>query len=1029
MAKKSSTSRRSSKSAQRQSSSTRPNGSGKVQRHFCGWTRPLLHSAADWLLDDANQALAAGSDEAMPLFDLANDESDTANADAPGKFDLSGFDIVLPSSRAVARLQELLVQKATERGIAYQPPRFYLVGRLPSLLYRRPAEWASDLEQTLAWSRVLSQAPTERLETLVPTPPDADATAGWLELAGTVRRLLSSLAAENHTFSYVYDLAEEATDKRRWEFLVDAQAQYTSELEKADRCDPNLSALTMITDQRCRALRPIVLVGTTDLTELAKAMISQVDIPVAALIAAPAENSGRFDKLGCLNTGDWKEHELPIQDEQLIAAAAVQDQSHAVTESLASFGQKHSIDEITIGVTDESQVAPIEIECRNLDVSTYRHLGYSVSQTSMGRLLDLILTYRQRRNWRSLAALVRHADVYEYLDRHFAEASQADAANADPSQSKTVRSSKGWITSLDQLLSEAFPRSVDEPLPQKRPGITAPETVKNCVESWLEPLNKKPQRLSQWSTVLAEVIGKLRLPTPDHSATSDPQTAPASTDANRSNQAYLATEKLLGHLQEISTLLDSPVDATTALEMLAGRVAELTLPDTPSPEKIEILGWLDLALDDAPALVVCGLNHPFVPEASSGDPFLPSALQSTINQRNNDRRFARDVHAMHQMLTTRQQTRFIVGTHSADGSPTPPSRLLSAATADDAARRVCRLLTEPRPKQAIQVRSTASTVVTKSAEQFYRPPPPEPGRTIQTLSVTAFSAYLACPYRFYLRHVLRLRPLDDSALELAANQFGDLVHGALERFGESSDKDEPDPDKIADALIEHLHAYAADNYGDNTQATVALQVRQAQRRLKVVAQRQAERVAQGWRIHAVEASVDETKIDPETKQPKEPTGIVLDGEFTGLRGRFDRIDHHPDTGRWAILDYKTHGHHPEKKHLKSNPDGTKRWVDLQLPLYRRFIPDLGIPADPEQVKLGYFNVAEKDTDTKINLASFTEQQFAAADELIHACVRKIRNCEFEPNPSGVEFDDYEMMFNEIGGSFVAPDDNDTETGS
>src|SRR5690606_33003366 len=135
--------------------------------------------------------------------------------------------------------------------------------------------------------------------------------------------------------------------------------------------------------------------------------------------------------------------------------------------------------------------------------------------------------------------------------------------------------------------------------------------------------------------------------------------------------------------------------------------------------------------------------------------------------------------------------------------------------------------------------------------------------------------------------------------------FGDLVHGALERFGESDQKDEPDPDKIAEALILQLHRYAAQRFGDNTASTVQLQVRQAERRLKTVALRQAERIAQGWRIEKVEASVDELDYDRETKQPKRPTGIMIDGQFTGLRGRFDRIDYHPETGRWAILDYKT----------------------------------------------------------------------------------------------------------------------------
>ncbi|WP_146577504.1 PD-(D/E)XK nuclease family protein [Neorhodopirellula pilleata] len=975
-----------------------------VERVFCGWSEPLLSHAAEWLL----RYRPASPSTDQPLFDgIDTGESDGVDASA-GAVDLSGFDVVLPSSRAVDRLREKLVTIASESNQAYLPPRFYLVGRLPSLLYRRPAEWATDFEQTLAWARVLANSDPERLQTLVPTPPDADATAGWLDLAATARRLQSSLAAENVSFHQVLRRTEGTAERNRWELLVEAQANYLAELDNAERCDPNLAAMQAITEKRCRALRPIVLIGTADLSELVKAMMRDVKMPVTSLVAAPDEESHRFDEFGCLIPDAWKDHVLPISDDQLIAADSVDDQSQAVTEMLADYGTDHSTDQITIGVTDESQVAPIENRCRLLGVATYRHLGYTASQTAIGRLMDLVVAYQNRRTWRSLAALVRHADVYQMIDREFAKNAEDGNHHVD------------WLTRLDQLLSEAFPQSVDADLPGERKESGSADQVLGIVEAWLTPLNQKRRRIGKWSRILADVLQALYQDVP---------VCADETGATRTRLATKATCELLHQYEKLSTKLDTPVDSLTALEMLATRIAVVPLPGDPSPDKVNILGWLDLTLDDAPALVVCGLNHPFVPEAASGDPFLPASLQSKLSQRNNERRYARDVHAMHQMLTTRSAVHFIVGKRSADESPTPPSRLLAAAIADDAARRVCRLLTTSRPRievvsgDAIDVAGSATTTVSPLPGYFNSPPPPEPGRTVDVLSVTAFSAYLACPYRFYLRHVLKLRPLDDAALELAANQFGDLVHGALENFGDGPDKDEPDPDKIAKALIENLHRYAKKHYGDNTQAAIAIQVRQAERRLKVVAQRQAERIAQGWRIHAVEDSVDELDYDRKKKKPKKPTGILLDGKFTGLRGRFDRIDHHPETGRWAILDYKTHGHSPEKKHLKTAPDGSTRWIDLQLPLYRRFIPDLGISADPQDVELGYFNVAEKDTETKINLASFTESQFEAADELIHWCVRQIRECRFEPNPDGVQYDDYDMMFNDAGyGGSVVPDE-------
>ena len=230
------------------------------------------------------------------------------------------------------------------------------------------------------------------------------------------------------------------------------------------------------------------------------------------------------------------------------------------------------------------------------------------------------------------------------------------------------------------------------------------------------------------------------------------------------------------------------------------------------------------------------------------------------------------------------------------------------------------------------------------------------------------------------------------------NQFGDMVHGALETFGDSPDRDETECGKIEQALLSHLDDYVGKHYGSAVSSAVTLQVAQAERRLKAVAKEQAKRIDQGWTIHASEAAVNES----------DGAGIEVDGMTMGLRGRFDRIDFHAQTGRYAILDYKTHGHLPEKKHLKK-VDGVYQWIDLQLPLYRMMVPFLGIKEDPATVELGYFNISEKDEETKINIADFTEEQMAEAVEIIQGCVRGIWAEQFEPTGERVQYDDYEMI--------------------
>jgi len=73
------------------------------------------------------------------------------------------------------------------------------------------------------------------------------------------------------------------------------------------------------------------------------------------------------------------------------------------------------------------------------------------------------------------------------------------------------------------------------------------------------------------------------------------------------------------------------------------------------------------------------------------------------------------------------------------------------------------------------------------------------------------------------------------------------------------------------------------------------------------------------------------------------------------------VDHNPDTGEWAVFDYKTSdaGDDPEKVHRKGRKE--KEWQDLQLPLYHWLVtripgPDGApvVPPDPEPlIRLGY----------------------------------------------------------------------------
>lgn len=953
------------------------------QTHFVGWDRPLLISAAEFI---ANH------------YDAPVPQTTEPTSRQRPTWDLSKLLVVLPTGRAVRRLSQRIRLEAERRGVAYRPPRWITVGELPERLYRRASDsppLADETERVLAWTAALRATSDAKLVPLVSTPMPRDTMTAWIELATTLNRIHEDLASANLSFTDVAAVlkGDPATEGElaRWESLRSIHAGYLARLKAAHRSDPSEDRRQALANGRCELTSPLLLVGTLDLSEAVTAMLRQVTVtaeqrrqpsPITALVAAEPALCDHFDEFGSVNATRWLNWKLPLDDAQLVAGDDLVDQATAALEAITDWQGTCAPGEITIGVTDESMVAPVEFELRQAGLEGHRELGWTFALTPIGRLVELLRLHLTQRTWQSLAALVRQADVHAWLDRTL------------PPEFGESR----WLVALDELLAEHFPTDLSAPLTDAmlrvRHGAIGAPAAKATAEAVSGALrdfeDREPKRLSQWAALLAQFFDTLYAGVPEQQ----------DRVGKRADEAIQVGRRVLERLQTLGETLDSPLPAATAMDLISGRLFSQRVGDPPRDEAIQISGWLDLALDESPALVVIGFNHPFVPDSVTADPFLPGGLRSRLRMSDNERRLARDIYATQLILATRQRSRFIVGRRGADGSPTPPTRLLAAAEPADVARRLVRLL-EP---QASNLRRSASAVIASvwgHPVSKTRLPVPILDRSyaVRSMSVTSFASYLACPYRFYLRHVLQLKPLDDAARELAANQFGDLIHQSLEWFGDSPAKDETRVGPIEDAMIAALDRFAAQHLGSAPTAAVRLQIEQARRRLRLVAKAQAERRRQGWRIWKVEASVGE----------QNNAGIDVDGRRMTIRGRFDRIDLH-DTGQWSILDYKTHGHHPRKKHLQKDPRGGYRWVELQLPIYRLMIPYLvGQDVDPDAVTLGYFNIADKDSETRINPADFTSDEFHQAEQVIRDCIRRIWAGDFEPSVDPVLYDDYAMI--------------------
>ncbi len=927
---------------------------------YLGRTRPLLYGTSDFLWKST----------------------------PPQRFywDLSRWLVVLPTARGGRRLRTLLSDRANDAQHKFVAPTIITTGELPQRLIGPCSNIAIEIEQTLAWAQALLNTPDNALAALLSRLPSRDSLAPWLDLAATILRLYQDLAAGDLDFGDVQREVSGEGEQRRWQLLSQLHADYLKRLDAAGRVDPFMARKRAIDEHRCGCDQSILLVGTTDLSRslsrlLQGASENQKAAGVTALVAADEDDRDHFDSFGSIIASRWIQRELSLRDDHLIAAEDVADQAAIAARCVANWRTKFPAAKITIGVTQETLVGPIEFELRSRGIKTYRELGWTIAQTPIGRLLELLAAHLSMSSWRSLAALVRHADMDDFIEHQLA----GDLLHRVDGNGK-------WLQALDNLIGNHFPTRCDDDLPAgvRREDRVA-EVVRDRIQQTLHDLRGPARTLSDWAGRLTAWL---------HVIYPDP-TIDESHSQSRGRSAVDATFLFLTAVQELEQSLDVKLSSSAAIEMLMSSLVSLRVFEPAGEDESIISGWLDLALDDAAAMVVTSLNHPYVPEAVTADPFLPGSLRTRLQLNDNERRLARDIQALDVILSTRREVKLVVGTRGLDGSPTPPSRLLAAATPHDAARRLFQMLEPPRRPASDPLASNTNDSVWRFRGTQTRsklPIPILPQRDpVAVMSVTAFKEYLTCPYRFYLRYVLRIRPLDDAAGELQANQFGDLIHNTLELFGNSDFKDAESPQVIEDALGDMLDTYAGKFFGRSPNAAVRLQIEQARRRLSWLATVQAERRRGGWMIDRVE----------EPFGGDDDAHIVVDGKPMAIRGRIDRIDRHESKG-WAIIDYKSHGHAPRRKHLQVR-DGERTWLDLQLPLYQLLIPFvIGKEVRSSDVALSYFNVGSNFNETKINDADFDREEFASALTKIEDCVRGIRGGHFAPS-SDVQFDDYSMI--------------------
>ncbi|MEO5898580.1 MAG: PD-(D/E)XK nuclease family protein, partial [Ilumatobacteraceae bacterium] len=223
----------------------------------------------------------------------------------------------------------------------------------------------------------------------------------------------------------------------------------------------------------------------------------------------------------------------------------------------------------------------------------------------------------------------------------------------------------------------------------------------------------------------------------------------------------------------------------------------------------------------------------------------------------------------------------------------------------------------------------------------------------EAVSPTRLEAWAACPYAYFVQHVLRVQPVEEPGSELRITPLdqGSLVHDALDRFHHLViDGTLPQPGPTGWAP-EHLTALLAEfdavqqrfverGLVGRPAAWVAGRARLHGQIRRWLEEDGKQLVVRDARIMRSEYAFGPTSRDPDAG----PAAVLTlaSGRTLRMRGKIDRVDRGAD-GTWYVTDHKTGT--GSKYRGVSAKDPTLSGSVLQLPAYAAVVAALDPDGD------------------------------------------------------------------------------------
>jgi len=870
------------------------------------------------------------------------------------KDDLPEILLVVPTSQSGRRLREALA----ETGGAILAPQIATPG---SLLKTDSPEIAEEWIERVAWMEVLESVEDwTDFEGLFPEKPGEG--RDWATgLAGEMIKLRRSLQENGLTLATSARLLAETVETERWEALGRLEQRVEKKL-----VDWKLKSRSQALAEGIEwptGFKKIVLAGIAEMPPLARRRLLDFSGSVISLIGAPSSEAANFSPTG-QPVEAWNERPIPWQTGSVRVVA---DPRQQALEALKSIGSaKTPSVEVALGSADPEVGEELTRTFTRAGWTAF-FPGATTATTGLSRWFKIWTAWLADPTLATLADLLTLPETGSLIGGKRAQKAQTLARLRDRWMVVRTDDLKRRIAT-EEFRSDEEKQSAEEIL-------TAAETL----DTWRTGFSNRnfPTTLTRLLSALGETG-----PTTSESASSMidwlQQATPMIREIDRSARFWI--DLMLSDLPQIS-------------------------PSPPDGRVIDIQGWLELFYEPGNHLVLCGMNEGKVPARGGGEPWLSESSRKVLGLITDENRAARDAYLYFAMLEARRETGrvdIICGKSGAGGDMLLPSRLLLAGERNELPDRVKLLFQEIEPPEA---------GLRWQADWLWQPRKIDPPKR---LSVTSLTDYLACPFRYYLKHVLKMQGSETGRTEWNARDFGTVAHEVLERWGRDGEARDFSKTEAIDAWVSaELDRVVAEWFGKKIPLAVRIQTEALRNRLSWFARVQACERATGWEIIEVEKKVE----------------IPVGDSF--IVAKIDRVDRHRETGQLRVLDYKTGKiDGVEKAHRKKITASTKipahidmesaaifnssekgkpvqyLWHNLQLPLYASaWAEGQGQIPTP-----GYFLLRSTEAEVAIHeWTGFADDDLESAKACADWIAEKIHDQIFWPPAEKVMYDDYRIL--------------------